>query len=101
MGGSVATAIYTAIINNGFAEHRKPIVRLIWLPQTANINSVPGEIDNALVHLNFPSASIPALLKAAALNTAAAYKAVPGITGPVTAAAQLAVKKAYVSAFST
>jgi hypothetical protein len=41
------------------------------------------------------------LLSAASLNTAAAYKSVPGITTAVTRAAGLAVKKAYVSAFRT
>lgn len=44
---------------------------------------------------------MPALLKAAATNTAAAYAAVPGISASVRAAAQLAVKKAYVTAFAT
>lgn len=44
---------------------------------------------------------MPALLSAAALNTAAAYKAVPGITTEVIAAASLAVKQAYVVAFRT
>lgn len=44
---------------------------------------------------------MPALLEAAALNTAAAYKAVPGITAQITAAAGLAVKQAYVTAFRT
>jgi hypothetical protein len=42
---------------------------------------------------------MPALIKAAALNTAAAYKAVPGITDGVIAATQLAVKQAYVQAY--
>lgn len=82
LGGSVATSIYTAIVNNTFAE------------------KLPGEITAAVVGKNFPASSVPALLKAAALNTAAAYKAVPGITASVTAAAQLAVKQAYVGAFS-
>ena len=44
---------------------------------------------------------MPALITAASKNTAAAYEAVPGITAPVTAAASLAVKKAYVLAFRT
>lgn len=51
--------------------------------------------------LGFPSKNIPVLLKAAATNTAASYKAVPGISASVTAAATLAVKRAYVSAFRT
>ncbi|KAJ9669756.1 hypothetical protein H2201_000141 [Coniosporium apollinis] len=83
MGGAIATAIYTAIVNNGFAEH------------------LPGEVLSAVSGLDFPSSNMAALLKAAAVNTAAAYKTVPGISTTVIAATQLAVKKAYVSAFST
>jgi hypothetical protein len=49
--------------------------------------------------LDFPSNDIPALVAAAAKNTAAAYKSVPGITSAVTAAANLAFKEAYVLAF--
>ena len=63
--------------------------------------AVPGEVQTAITGMDFPSADIPTLIKAAALNTAAAYKAVPGITETVTAAAELAVRKAYVHAFST
>jgi len=79
MGGSIATAIYTAIINNAFSDH------------------LPAEVRRAAP--DFPNMS--ALLKAAALNTAAAYKAVSGITVEVTAATQLAVKYAYVQAYKT
>ena len=77
MGGSIATAIYTAIINSTFSSH------------------LPGEVMRAA-----PSfANMSALLKAAVLNTAAAYKTVPGITPQIAAAAQLAVKLAYVQAY--
>lgn len=51
--------------------------------------------------LNFPSSNLPKLIAAASKNTAAAYKAVPGISAAVTAAAGLAVKKSYVLAFRT
>ncbi|KAF2118292.1 fungal trichothecene efflux pump [Lophiotrema nucula] len=77
LGGSVATAIYTAIVNNTFSS------------------SLPGEIERAAPDFS----NMTALLKAAALNTAAAYKAVPGITAEITAAAQVAVKLAYIQAF--
>lgn len=39
------------------------------------------------------------LTKAAALNTVAAYKTVPGISDDIIAATQLAVKYAYVQAY--
>lgn len=42
-----------------------------------------------------------AFVKAGALNTEAAYKAVPGITVEIITAAQLAVKYAYVEAYKT
>jgi hypothetical protein len=83
LGGSIATAIYTSIVNNGFAS------------------ALPGEVTKEISGLGFPSANLPKLVSAASLNTAAAYKAVPGISAPVIQAAGLAVKKAYVSAFRT
>jgi len=79
----VATAIYTSIINNGFAS------------------ALPGQLNTAISGLGFPDSEVKVLIAAATANTAAAYKAVPGITAPVIAAAGLAVKKAYVSAFRT
>jgi hypothetical protein len=83
LGGSIATAIYTSIINNDFASE------------------LPGQVKAEISGLNFPSSNLPALIAAASKNTAAAYKAVPGISTSVTAAAGLAVKKAYVLAFRT
>lgn len=44
-------------------------------------------------------ANLRALMQAAAVNSAAAYAKVPGITTQVIAAAQLAVKRAYIQAF--
>lgn len=49
---------------------------------------------------NIPAAVVPDLLQAAALNTADAYSDVPGITPNIIAAAGMAVKRAYVDAFS-
>jgi hypothetical protein len=83
LGGAVATAVYTAITNNGFSSH------------------IAGDVTANVAALDFPAASLPALINAASLNTAAAYQAVPGITPRVIAACQLAVKQAYVSAFHT
>ncbi|OAG07378.1 MFS general substrate transporter [Paraphaeosphaeria sporulosa] len=77
LGGSVATAIYTAINNNTFAK------------------KLPNEVLAAAPGFS----NMSALIKAAALNTAAAYKTVPGITNEVIAATQMAVKEAYVQAY--
>ncbi len=83
LGGSIATTMYTSIINNGFAD------------------ALPSKLKNEISGLGSPASNIPKLITAATKNTAVAYKAVPGISAPVTAAARLAVKKAYVSAFRT
>ena len=83
LGGSIATAIYTSIVNNEFAS------------------SLPGKLSGEVEGLGFPSSSMDQLLAASAANTAAAYAAVPGISQPVIAAASLAVKQAYVAAFRT
>jgi hypothetical protein len=83
LGGSIATAIYTSIINNGFAS------------------TLPGQVTAEISGLNFPSSNLPALIAAASKNTVDAYKTVPGSSTAVTYAAGLAVKKAYVLAFRT
>jgi len=83
LGCSIATAIYTSIVNNDFSS------------------ALPDQVKSTVFGLNFPESSLPALITAASKNTAAAYEAVPGVTAPVTAAASLAVKKAYVLAFRT
>jgi hypothetical protein len=75
LGGSIATAIYNSIINNSFAS------------------ALPDQVREQISGLDFPSSNIPELIAAALKNTAATYKAVPGISASVTAAAALAVKK--------
>lgn len=78
LGGAIATAIYTAIMTNRFSE------------------VLPGRIGQIAQNSDIDSAE---LLAAAKVNTAAAYAGVPGITDEVKAAAALAVKLSYVSAF--
>jgi hypothetical protein len=82
MGGAIATAIYSAILSNRFADE---------LPkQMAPITS------------GLPASSATSLLRSAALNTAAAYEAalqLPGVTTAIVASTQLAVKRSYVQAF--
>ncbi|KAF2682522.1 MFS general substrate transporter [Lentithecium fluviatile CBS 122367] len=79
LGGSVATAIYSAINNNTFAS------------------KLPGEVRAATPGFS----NMAALMKAAVANSASAYAAVPGITQEVVIATQMAVKLAYVQAYRT
>lgn len=81
MGGAVATAIYSAILSNRFASE------------------LPGKIATVVEDTGFSRANVSKLLSAASLNTAAAYRGVPGITPEVITGAQHAVKLAYVQAF--
>lgn len=60
---------------------------------------LPGQIQEAVAGTNFDTTNLSALIQAATLNTAAAYKSVPGITASLTAASQLAVKLAYAQAY--
>ena len=81
MGGAVATAIYSAILANRFA------------------NKLPVKLAPVIKSNDIDSSVVPLLLQAAALNTADAYDAVPGITPQIIADAAMAVKYAYVDAF--
>lgn len=81
IGGAVAGAIYTSIYTQRYAI------------------AVPAQVSAAAAASGF-TGSLSALLKASAVNTAAAYNAVPGINAKVIAACQSAVKFAYVDAFS-
>ncbi|KAJ9605914.1 hypothetical protein H2200_009763 [Cladophialophora chaetospira] len=81
LGGSIATAIYSSIVDNQFK------------------GNLPKEISKAISGTGFDSANLRALMQAAAANTAKAYAAVPGITPQIIAASQFAVKLAYVKAF--
>lgn len=56
---------------------------------------LPASVAKSVSGLNFPTANLSALVKAAKLNTAAAFKAVPGITPAVQTAAVHAKKLAY------
>jgi len=83
LGGSIATAIYTSIINNKFAQ------------------SLPSTLVTELSSRNLEVAetTMQRLLSAATLNTASAYRNVPGINAEIIASASMAVKQAYVQAF--
>jgi hypothetical protein len=77
MAGAIATAIFSNVTNNKYGTVLRGRV-------VANIKG-----------LDFPTASIAKLAAAAKVGTAAAFKAVPGITPKAQAAAVLANKEAY------
>jgi hypothetical protein len=77
--GAIASAIFSNVTNGKYATSLAPSVRSNIAP------------------FNFPTANISKLIAAAKLNTAAAYKAVPGTTPQIIAAATLGNKEAYLS----
>lgn len=81
IGGAISTAIYTSIQSNKFAS------------------VLPDMVLSAIKSSNFTGSSTQ-LLKAARLNTAAAYAAVPNITKQTIEATELAVKHAHVKAYA-
>ena len=86
MGGAVATAIYSAILSNRFAEE------------------LPKRMAPIIANAGISSSSAASLLKAAAANTAASWKSalkIPGMTATTVGNAQRIVKLSYVQAFRT
>ncbi|KAK3672214.1 hypothetical protein LTR78_007967 [Recurvomyces mirabilis] len=86
MGGAVATAIYSAILSNRFAEE------------------LPKQMAPIISNADLAPSSAASLLKAAAANTAASWKAalkIPGVTATTVGNAQRIVKLSYVQAFRT
>ncbi|KAF7197032.1 Trichothecene efflux pump TRI12 [Pseudocercospora fuligena] len=84
MGGAVATAIYSAILSNRFAQQ------------------LPVEVGTVVQEYQLPSRIVPQLLQAGTTNSAAGWKAlseVAGVSAAVLADLQMAVKMAYVQAF--
>ena len=77
----MATAIYSSIVDNQFAD------------------ILPSQLRSNLAETGFDTSNFRALLEAAMINTVAAYKKVPDISEQVVAASQWAVKLAYVEAF--
>jgi Fungal trichothecene efflux pump (TRI12) len=77
--GAVATAIFSNVTTNKYRS------------------VLPGEVRSAVASLDIPSSSMAKLIAAAGANTAAAYKAVPGITPAIEVAATLANKQAYLT----
>ncbi|KAF2098265.1 MFS general substrate transporter [Rhizodiscina lignyota] len=81
LAGAVATAIFSNVTNNKYANSLAAAV-------TKNVSALGS---------SFPSSSLTALIAAAKLGTPAAYEAVPGITPQVQAAAALGNKEAYLT----
>lgn len=82
MGGAIGVAVYSSIISNTYPP------RLI------------REVSKAAAVAHFPKSDLPALIKAAAANTAKAYQAVPHITKEVLELTEVAVKQSYAHAAS-
>ena len=84
MGGAVATAIYSAILSNRFAQQ------------------LPVEVGSVVQQYHIPGRIVPQLLQAGTTNSAAGWEAlseVAGVGTAVIADLQMAVKLAYVQAF--
>ncbi|OJJ98637.1 hypothetical protein ASPACDRAFT_30966, partial [Aspergillus aculeatus ATCC 16872] len=81
--GTIATAIYVAILQNRI---------------TANL---PTTVTHAATKAGLPSSSLTDLLEAVAAGTSAALEAVPGMTTKILAAVADAEKTAYAMSFRT
>lgn len=80
MGGAVATAIYSAIQTSRYAE------------------VLPGKVSEAAEATGFDG-DLAALVKAATLNTQAAYSQVPGATTKVVLATHAAIQEAGIASY--
>ena len=79
LAGAVATAIFGNVTNNKYAS------------------TIAGAVGANVARFNLPTATLTRLIAAARLNTAAAFRAVPGITPEIQAAAILGNKQAYLT----
>ncbi|GKZ37917.1 hypothetical protein AbraIFM66950_009749 [Aspergillus brasiliensis] len=83
VAGTIATAIYVAILDNRIAV------------------DLPRDVSAAAVDAGLPSSSLTDLLEAVSTGTSAAYEAVPGMTGKILGVVTEAVKTAYSQSFRT
>ena len=81
LGGAIATAIYTSIVNNQFSDH------------------LPGQLRQEISGTGFDIANLSDLIEAASVGTAKAYAEVPGITTKIISATESAVKVTYAQAY--
>jgi hypothetical protein len=81
LGGAIATAIYTSIVDNQFADR------------------IPGQISQAITGTAFDPANIRSLIQAAVSNSAEAFAEIPGVTEQIITNSQSAVKIAYTQAY--
>ncbi|KAF2727247.1 MFS general substrate transporter [Polyplosphaeria fusca] len=79
LAGAVATAIFSNVTNNKYTA------------------TLPEAVRSKVEGFNLPSDVLATLTAAARLGTAAAYRAVPGITPAIQAAASLGNKEAYLA----
>lgn len=83
LGGAIATAIYLSIARNTFQDR------------------LHAEILRVVDNYHLPATEASDLFKAALLNTASAFKAVPGLTSEVSAATKLGIKHSWTHAYQT
>ena len=83
VAGTIATAIYVAILDNRIAV------------------DLPRDVSATAVNAGLPSSSLTDLLEAVSAGTTAAYDAVPGMTASILGKVTEAVKTAYSQSFRT
>ncbi|GLA38191.1 hypothetical protein AnigIFM63309_005197 [Aspergillus niger] len=83
VAGTIATAIYVAILDNRVTV------------------DLPRDVSAAALNAGLPSSSLTDLLEAVSAGTTAAYEAVPGMTNGILGAVTEAVKTAYSQSFRT
>ncbi|KAE8146978.1 siderophore iron transporter [Aspergillus avenaceus] len=83
VGGTIATAIYVAILKNRLAVN------------------LPHDVSTTALSAGLPQSSLTELLTAVSASDAAAMKSVPGMTSQILALVSDAVKTAYSESFRT
>lgn len=81
LGGALAQAVYTTILTNKLTTE------------------IPSHVSAAALKAGLPVKSLPALFEALAAESAAAFKAVPGISVTIIEAVEYAEVQAYVQSF--
>ncbi len=80
---SVATTIYSVVLSNRLTQ------------------TIPAGVSPAVISAGLPASSVPSLLEAFSLGTAAAFDAVAGITPQILEVAKVAYKEANIKAYQT
>ena len=81
VGGALAQAVYTTILNNKLTTE------------------IPSHVSAAALAAGLPITSLPALFKALTTGTAAAFETIPGVNLQIIGAVKAAEVQAYVQSF--